>query len=82
MVQRAVTMLLGAIYEADFHDFSYGFRQGRSPHQALSELRAQCRGKHLHWIIDAALGGSSTVLTTTCYETYSGSGSRTGVYYD
>jgi group II intron reverse transcriptase/maturase len=57
IVQRAVTMLVGAIYEADFHDFSYGFREGRSPHQALSELREQCLGKHLHWIIDADIRG-------------------------
>jgi RNA-directed DNA polymerase len=57
IVQRAVTMRLGALYEADFDDFSYGFREGRSPHQALNELRAQCLGKHLHWIIDADISG-------------------------
>jgi len=43
--QRAVAMLLGAIYEEDFHDFVYGFRPGRSAHQALSALREQCRAK-------------------------------------
>jgi len=32
-------MLLGAIYENDFYDFSYGFREGRSPHQAIGTLR-------------------------------------------
>jgi len=37
MVQRAVAMRLEAIYEQDFHDCSYGFRQGRSPHDALHE---------------------------------------------
>jgi RNA-directed DNA polymerase len=42
IVQRAVTMLLGAVYEEDFHDFSHGFREGHSPHQALQELREQC----------------------------------------
>jgi group II intron reverse transcriptase/maturase len=57
IVQRAVTMLLGAIYEVDFHDFSYGFREGRSPHQARNELREQCLGKHLHWLIDADISG-------------------------
>jgi len=57
IVQRAVTMLLGASYEADFQDFSYGFREGRSPHQALNELRKQCLDKHLHWIIDADISG-------------------------
>ena len=57
IVQRAVAMLLGAIYEQDFQDFSYGFREGRSPHQALTELRAQCLGKTSHWIIDADIRG-------------------------
>jgi RNA-directed DNA polymerase len=54
IVQRAVAMLLGAIYEQDFQDFSYGFRPGRSPHQALNE---QCLGKSIHWIIDADSSG-------------------------
>jgi RNA-directed DNA polymerase len=57
IVQRAVAMLLGAIYEQDFQDFSYGFREGRSPHQALNELREQCLGKNIHWIIDADISG-------------------------
>jgi group II intron reverse transcriptase/maturase len=57
MVQRAVALLLGAIYEQEFQDCSYGFRQGRSPHQALSELREQCLGKNIHWIIDADIRG-------------------------
>ena len=57
LVQRAVALLLGAIYEQDFQDFSYGFRAGRSPHQALSALREQCLGKNIHWIIDADISG-------------------------
>lgn len=39
VLQRAVTMLLEAVYEQDFLDCSYGFRPGRSAHQALSKLR-------------------------------------------
>ena len=57
IVQRAVVMLLEAIYEQDFHDCSYGFRQGRSPHGALRELRAQCMGKPIGWIVDADISG-------------------------
>lgn len=57
IVQRAVAMLLGAIYEQDFHGFSYGFREGRSPHHALAELRDQCVGKNISWIIDADISG-------------------------
>ncbi|NIM05561.1 MAG: transcription elongation factor GreAB, partial [Armatimonadetes bacterium] len=37
IVQRAVVMLLGAIYEQQFYDFSHGFREGHSAHQALEE---------------------------------------------
>ena len=36
MVQRAVAMLWEAIDEQDCYDGSYGFRQGRSPHEALT----------------------------------------------
>jgi group II intron reverse transcriptase/maturase len=46
-------MVVGAIYEPDFHDGSYGFREGRSPHQALHELRERCRHEPIGWIIDA-----------------------------
>jgi RNA-directed DNA polymerase len=53
IVQRAVAMLLGAIYEQDFHECSYGFREGRSPHQALHVLRERCMHDRLGWIIDA-----------------------------
>jgi len=53
IVQRAVVMLLGAIYEQDFKDCSYGFREGRSPHQALHALREQCLEMGLGWIVDA-----------------------------
>jgi RNA-directed DNA polymerase len=38
VLQRGVAMILEAIYEQDFHDCSYGFRTGRSPHQALDTL--------------------------------------------
>ena len=53
LVQRAVAMLLGAIYEQDFKDCSYGFREGRSPHQALHVLRERCMNEHIGWIVDA-----------------------------
>ena len=50
-------MLLEAIYEQDFHDCSYGFRRGRSPHGALRELREQCMDKPIGWIVDADISG-------------------------
>ena len=39
VLQRAVAMLLEAVYEGSFHDFSYGFRRGRSAHQACEALQ-------------------------------------------
>jgi len=49
VLQRAVARILGAIYEADFLDCSYGFRPGRKQHQALKALRSQfIAGKVMH----------------------------------
>jgi retron-type reverse transcriptase len=59
-------MLLGAIYEQEFHDFSYGFRPGRSAHQALGELRQQCGCMNIGWIVDADVSGC---LETSSYYT-------------
>jgi retron-type reverse transcriptase len=57
IVQRAVVMLLEAIFEQDFYAFSHGFRKAHSPHQALHELREQCRELHINWIVDADVSG-------------------------
>jgi len=53
IAQRAVAMILGAVYEQDFEDFSHGFREGHSQHQALAELRNKCREIGVAWIVDA-----------------------------
>jgi group II intron reverse transcriptase/maturase len=53
IVQRAVTGVLNAVYEADFKGFSYGFRPGRGPHQALDALTAGITGKRVNWVLDA-----------------------------
>src|SRR6266850_8519645 len=53
IVQRAVVMLMGAIYEQDFYDFSHGFREDHSPHQALREIREQCMEQGINWMVDA-----------------------------
>ena len=57
IVQRAVAMLMGAVYEQDFYDFSYGFREGRSPHNALHELRERSMKMGINWIIDLDVSG-------------------------
>jgi group II intron reverse transcriptase/maturase len=52
ILQRAIVMLLEPIYEQDFLDCSYGFRPGRSAHQALQSFRDQlmnCRGG---WVLE------------------------------
>jgi retron-type reverse transcriptase len=55
IVQRAVVEVLNAIYEADFLGFSYGFRPGKSPHQALDALTVGLEGKPVNWVLDADL---------------------------
>ena len=57
IVQRAVVMILEAIFEHDFRPFSHGFRKGHSQHQALQELRERCRQLNIRWIIDADVCG-------------------------
>jgi retron-type reverse transcriptase len=57
IVQRAVAMLVEAIYEQDFYDCSYGFRPGRSAHEALHELRERCMQEGIGWIVDADISG-------------------------
>ena len=51
LAQRAVADLLEQIYEQDFHEFSYGFRPGRSAHQALRDIR-QGLQDGIHYVID------------------------------
>ncbi len=57
IVQKAVAMLLGAVYEQDFYDFSHGFREGHSAHQALKEIRDECMKHGMKWLIDADISG-------------------------
>ena len=55
IAQHAIVMLLEPIYEGDFHPWSYGFRRGRGPHQALGYLRSQCFEQRVGWILDVDL---------------------------
>ena len=52
ILQRAVVMLLEPIYEHDFLDCSYGFRPGRSAHQALESLWKQTMDIEGGWILE------------------------------
>ena len=53
IVQRAVSEVLNAIYEKDFLGFSYGFRPGRSAHQALDILSVGLMTRKVSWVLDA-----------------------------
>ena len=57
IVQRATVEVLNAIYETDFLGFSYGFRPGRSPHDALNALSAGIMTRKVSWVLDADIRG-------------------------
>jgi group II intron reverse transcriptase/maturase len=57
VVQQAVVTILNQIYEEDFRGFSYGFRPGRSQHQALDALYVAITRKKVNWILDCDIRG-------------------------
>jgi group II intron reverse transcriptase/maturase len=57
LLQRATVEVLNAIYETDFLGFSYGFRPGRSPHNALDALYAGVMTKKVDWVLDLDIRG-------------------------
>jgi group II intron reverse transcriptase/maturase len=57
IVQQAVVTILNAIYEEDFLGFSYGFRPGRSQHQALDALSYALTQKRVNYVLDADIRG-------------------------
>ncbi len=52
IVQKAVVYVLNAIYEEDFVGFSYGFRPGRNPHDALDAVWVGIKRKKVNWVLD------------------------------
>jgi RNA-directed DNA polymerase len=57
IVQKALVTVLEAIYEEDFLGFSYGFRPGRSQHNALDALSVGIYRKKVNWVLDADIRG-------------------------
>jgi RNA-directed DNA polymerase len=57
VLQRAVAMVLSAVYEQDFSDCSYGFRPRRGPHDALLALRDQTMAMGGCWLLEADIEG-------------------------
>jgi retron-type reverse transcriptase len=52
VAQRAIAMVLEAVYEQDFLSCSYGFRPGRSAHQALHQLQGVITMRRQCWVLD------------------------------
>jgi len=57
VLQRAVTIVLEAVYEQEFLDGSYGFRPGRSAHQAIRSLRQGLMSMGGGWVLEADIEG-------------------------
>jgi group II intron reverse transcriptase/maturase len=70
IVQRALTEVLNAVYEADFRGFSYGFRPGRGPHDALDALAAGIYRRQVNWVLDADIRDFFTSLDRGWLETF------------
>jgi RNA-directed DNA polymerase len=62
IAQRAVVEVLNSIYEADFLGFSYGFRPGRSQHNALDALTVGLKRRNVNWVLDADVADFFTKL--------------------
>lgn len=60
LLQRAVARILSAIYEQDFEECSYGYRSGRSPHQALRVLRSHVIAGNVLYVYETDIRGYFT----------------------
>ena len=70
ILQRAVVMLLGPIYEQDFHDCSHGYRPGRSAHTALQSLWQQAMDSQGGWILEVDIQKFFDTLDHTHLRTF------------
>ena len=55
ILQKSVSMILEPIYEQEFLPFSFGFRPGRSQHEALDYLREECFKQKVQWVLEVDL---------------------------
>ncbi len=79
VLQRAVVLVLEPIYEQDFLDCSYGFRPGRSAHQALGALRDQLMAIGGGWVIELDIEGFFDSLDKAQLREFLGHRVRDGV---
>jgi group II intron reverse transcriptase/maturase len=66
VVQRALVLVLNCIYETDFLGFSYGFRPGRKPHDALDALYVGIKRRKVNWVLDADIRGYFDAISHEC----------------
>lgn len=66
IAQRATVEVLNAVYETDFLGFSYGFRPGRSAHQALDALAVGIQTRSVNWVLDADIRGFFDSIDHEC----------------
>jgi group II intron reverse transcriptase/maturase len=66
IVQSAVAKVMHAIYEEDFLGFSYGFRPGRSQHDALDSLTVGIYERNVNWVLDADISGFFDAIDHEC----------------
>jgi group II intron reverse transcriptase/maturase len=57
LVQGVMRNVLDAVYEWQFYDFSYGFRAGKSQHQAIKRVDELIMTKEINWVVDADIKG-------------------------
>ncbi|PIQ24113.1 group II intron reverse transcriptase/maturase [bacterium (Candidatus Blackallbacteria) CG18_big_fil_WC_8_21_14_2_50_49_26] len=79
VLQRAIVMLLEPIYEQDFKFFSYGFRPGRSAHEALSCIWNQCTRWGIRWILEVDIRKYFDTINKTCLRQFLDRRVRDGV---
>jgi len=79
VLQRAVVMVLEAVYERDFRDCSYGFRPGRSAHQALEVLWKGLMNMGGGWVLDVDIQGFFDTLDHRCLRRFLDQRVRDGV---
>jgi group II intron reverse transcriptase/maturase len=70
VVQWALVAVLNAIYEPDFIGFSYGFRPGRSQHDALDALAVAIDKRKVNWVLDADVADFFTRLDQSWLEKF------------
>jgi retron-type reverse transcriptase len=79
IVQQAARMILEPIYEQEFLGFSYGFRPGRSQHQALDAL-AVAISRKVNWVLDADIRAFYDTIDHGWMQIFSSTGSRTNAW--